>query len=75
MSLYIFRDSYTGNRENFIFSLELNIMTYMTIARQRLLKSIPEVKVLTIEGHPVAVQRTNKHAAITIRDKNERCFP
>jgi hypothetical protein len=30
-----------------------NILTYMTIARQRLGKNVPEVTLSTIEGHPL----------------------
>jgi hypothetical protein len=31
----------------------LYILTHMTIARPRLCKNFPEVKLLTIEGHPL----------------------
>jgi hypothetical protein len=43
---------------------------HITIARQRLDENIPETMLST----SVAGYRTNKHAAITIRDKNGRCF-
>jgi hypothetical protein len=44
-----------------------------TISRQRLGKNFPEVTLSKIRTF-VAGYRNDKHAAITIHDKNERCF-
>jgi hypothetical protein len=45
----------------------MDIVMRVTIARQRLGKNIPEVKLSTIEGHPL-LGKKNKHAFLTTEE-------